>query len=640
MHHRSRAQAKAQVATRPEPLIRHWLLASVLGVGAVLAAGQLLAQGDETVVETHAYSNFGEVKYGPDFEHLDYVNPDAPKGGEIAQWAQGSFDSFNQYSRKGVPAALNTIPYERILVSTADDPYGMYCYLCTTMEYPESLDWVIFNLRDDVIFSDGRPWTAEDAKFAFDLVMEQGIAEYRNVVQGFIDSVEVLDPHTIKFNFTPEAPRREVIGIAGITTAFSKSWFEETGTRLDEASTEPFLATGPYMLDSYDINRQVIYKRNPNFWGADLPMNVGRNNFDSIRVEYFADSSAALEGFKSGAYTFRVENSSKEWATNYDFPGVTNGWVVKDELPDGSLGSGQSFIFNLDRPQWQDPKVREAIRLMFNFEWSNDTLFYGLYDRPTSFWDNSDLAATGTPSADEVAVLQPLVDEGLLPETILTDEAVMPPVSSISRPLDRGNLRAASALLDEAGWVAGADGMRRKDGQVLSAEFLQYSPQFDRVINPLVENLQRLGVDARLNRVDVSEYIERRRSGDFDLVNHGFDLGFEPGLGLRQYFASNTADDSSRNVMRLRSPVVDRLMEVVIAADELDEMKTAVRALDRVLRAEGFWIPQWSNKSHWAAYYDMFRHPENLPPYDLGVLDLWWYDSDAAETLRAAGAFQ
>ena len=640
MPNRPRAHVAAKVADHLGLLFRNWVLGSVIGTGALLAAGQLFAESHETVIETHAYSNFGAVKYGPDFPHLDYVNPDAPKGGEIAQWAQGSFDSFNQYSRKGVPAALNTLPYESILTSTADDPYGAYCYLCTTMEYPESLDWVIFNLRDDIVFSDGSAYTAEDAKFAFELLQEQAIAEFRNVIDGYIAGVEVLDPYRIKYSFTPEAPRREVIGIAGLTPAFSKTWFEETGSRLDEANTEPFLGTGPYVLDSYDINRQVIYKRNPNWWAADLPINIGRNNFDTIRVEYFADSSAALEGFKSGAYTFRVENSSKEWATNYDFPALENGWVKKDELPDGSIGSGQSFVFNLDRENWQDPRVREAIRLMFNFEWSNSTLFYGLYDRPASFWDNTDLAATGVPGPDEVAVLQPLVDQGLLPASILTDEPVMPPTSTPDRPLDRGNLRAASALLDEAGWIAGDDGMRRKDGQLLSAEFLQYSPQFDRVINPLVENLKRLGVDASLSRVDVSEYIERRRSGDFDLVNHGFDLGFEPGIGLRQYFDSKTADDSSRNMMRLRAPAVDRLMEVVIAATELEDLKTSVRALDRVLRAEGFWIPQWSNKYHWVAYYDMFRHPENMPPYALGELDFWWYDAEAAEALHATGAFQ
>ncbi len=631
----SKAKAKSQSTT-----LKHWVSGTAILVGAAIWAGQVFADSHEVITESHGYSNFGELKYGPNTA-LDYVNPDAPKGGEIAQWAQGSFDSFNQYARDGVSAALNTLPYESVLTSTADDAYGSYCYLCTTMEYPESLDWVIFNLRDDVTFSDGTGMTAEDVAFSFNLFLEQGITEYRNVVTQYIVGVEVLEPYRIKFTFTEEAPRRDVIGFAGGTVVFSKAWFEETGTRLDEASDAPFMGTGPYLLDSFDINRQIIYKLDPNWWGADLPINIGRNNFETIRVEYFADSSAAFEGFKSGAYTFRSENSSKQWATGYDFPAVEKEWVKVEELPDGNIGSAQGFVFNLDRPQWQDPRVREAVRLMVNFEWMNDSLFYGLYARPISFWDNSDLAASGVPTPEEVAIMQPLVDEGLLDASILTAEAVTPPVSAtVNRPLDRANLRKASALLDEAGWIVGDDGMRRKDGQTLDADFLQFSPQFDRIINPIVENLKRLGVNAKLDRVDTSQFVERTRSGDYDLVNSSPGQGFEPGSGLRQWFGSETADDSSRNLMRLRSPAIDRLIDVVVEAKTLEELRTSVHALDRALRAEGFWIPQWFKDVHTVAYYDMYRFPEELPPFALGTLDFWWYDAEAAAALEAAGAFQ
>ncbi len=631
----SKAKAKPRTVSA-----KHWLTGSAIFVGAAIWAGQVFGESHETIIESHGYSNFGELKYGPN-EVLDYVNPDAPKGGEIALWAQGTFDSFNLFARDGVPAAQSTIPYESVLTATADDAYGSYCYLCVTMEYPESKDWVIFNLRDDVTFSDGTGMTAEDIAFSFNLVLEQGIAEYRNVVTQYIADVEVLDTYRIKFTFTESAPRRDVIGFAGGSRAFSKAWFEETGTRLDESSDAPFMGTGAYLLDSFDINRQIIYKRDPNWWGADLPINQGRNNFDTIRVEYFADSSAAFEGFKSGAYTFRSENSSKQWATGYDFPAVQKEWVKVEELPDGNIGSAQGFVFNLDRPQWQDPRVREAVRLMVNFEWMNDSLFYGLYARPISFWDNSDLAASGVPTPEEVAIMQPLVDEGLLDASILTAEAVTPPVSAtVNRPLDRANLRKASALLDEAGWIVGDDGMRRKDGQTLDADFLQFSPQFDRIINPIVENLKRLGVNAKLDRVDTSQFVERSRSGDYDLINSSPGQGFEPGSGLRQWFGSETADDSSRNLMRLRSPAVDRLIDVVVAAETLDELRTSVHVLDRALRAEGFWIPQWFKDVHTVAYYDMFRFPEELPPFALGTLDFWWYDAEAAAALEAAGAFQ
>ena len=607
---------------------------------ALLLATAAWADQHEEVTVSHGYSNFGELKYGPD-EVLAYVNPDAPKGGEISLWSESNFDSFNPFTRKGVAEFTGaSLIYEDILVSTADDPYGAYCYLCTTMEYPASRDWVIFNLRDDVTFSDGTPMTAEDLKFSFDLVLEQGIAEYRNVVESFIQSVEVLGPYRIKYTFTPEAPRRDVIGIAGGTNAWSKAWFEETGTRLDESSPEPFLGTGPYVLGEVDMGRSVTYVRDEDWWGADHHLNKGRWNFDAVRVEVFADSSAALEGFKAGEYTFRSENSSKEWATSYDFPAIDRGWVKKESLPDGNITTAQGFIFNLKKEKWNDPAVRDAVRMLFNFEWSNETLFYGLYSRPESFWGGSDLAATGVPSPEEVAILQPLVDEGLLPEGILTEEAVIPPVNDAGQNApSRGVIREATGLLNEAGYTAGDDGlMRDAAGKTLELVIIQTSPAFDRVVNPYVENLRRVGIDARLERVDTAQYIERRRSGDWDLTNQSLGQDFEPGIGLRQWFDSSTAEDSSRNLMALRDPAVDRLITGVIDAQTLDELRPATRALDRVLRANGFWIAQWSNSETWVAYWDQYDYPKPLPPLAVGTLDFWWFDAEKAQALRDAGA--
>ncbi|WP_296431504.1 extracellular solute-binding protein [Yoonia sp.] len=627
------------IAAQRDTTVKYWLVGSLIGVAAVWAGSQVFADSHEAVTISHGYTNFGELKYGPNAV-LDYVNPDAPKGGEFSQWAQGTFDSFNLSTRKGVPAALSTIGYESILTSTGDDPYGAYCYLCETLEYPESRDWVVFNLRDDVKFWDGTTMTAADLKFSFELPLEQGITEYRSVYANFIESVEVLDDFKIKFTFTESAPRRDVVTWVGATTAYSQNWFEETETRLDEASDAPFLATGPYRLDAVDIGRQIIYRYDPNWWGADLRINQGRNNFETIRVEYFADSSAAFEGFKSGVYTFRDENSSLQWATGYDFPAREQGWVNVEELPNGSIGTGQGFVFNLNVEKFQDPLVREALTLMVNFEWMNETLFYGLYERPESFWDNSDLKAVGAPSADELVILQPLVDEGLLDASILTAVATIPPVSSTSeRPLDRANLRAASALLDQAGWVAGDDGLRRKDGEVLSVTFLERSPQFDRIINPIVENLKRLGVDAELERVDTAQYIERRRAGTFDIVNASLGQGYEPGQGLAQFFGSEAAEDSSRNPMRFKMPAADRLIRTIVEAETLEDLTTRTRALDRVLRAERFWIPQWQKGVHTVAYYDMYRFKE-VPPLALSPIDNWWFDADAADNLRAVGAFQ
>ncbi|WP_299758498.1 extracellular solute-binding protein [uncultured Boseongicola sp.] len=636
---RRRPRALAISASREtDRSVLKWVGLAGLVAGSILATVSLArAEGHEEVTVTHAFSNFGSLKYGPDFPHLNYVNPDAPKGGEISTWAQGNFDSFNNYTRKGVPGSGMALLFENVLVSTADDAYGTYCYLCTTMEFPESKDWVIFNLREDVTFADGTPATAEDAKFTFDLFMEQGLPEYVNVVKGFVSSVELLDTYRIKYNFAEKAPRREVIGFAGGIPVFSKAWFEESGARIDESTLEPFLGTGPYVLESFDVGRQIIYARNPNFWGADNPFNVGQNNFDRVRYEYFADSSAALEAFKAGEYTFRIENSSKDWATGYDFPGVANGSIVKAELPNGNIGTAQSFIFNLRRPEWQDPRTREAVRLMFNFEFSNESLFFGLYERVNSFWENSELEATGTPSAEEIAILQPLVNEGLLDASILSQEAVMAPTSG-PRNFDRRNLRRAAGLLDEAGWITGDDGIRRKDGQVLDLVLLSFSPAFDRIINPYIENLKRLGIDAVLERVDISQYIDRRRTSDYDLVNHTFSMGFEPGFGLRQWYGSETAEDSSRNLMGLQNEAVDRLLEVVIAAKTQEELTTATHALDRTLRAEAFWVQQWFKPEYWTAYYNMFKHPEDIPPFGLGQFSWWWHDADAEALLREQGA--
>ena len=634
------AKARAVAASAPLPMktMLRWSGLALVSVTALMVASAAKAQ-DLTI--SHGYSNFGELKYPADLPHLDYVNPDAPKGGEISTWSLGTFDSFNQYARVGNPAALNTIGSEALLTSTSDDPYGSYCFLCTTIEYPDDLSFVTFNLRDDVKFSNGTPMTAEDVEFSFNLFLEQGIAEYRRIVEGFIDRVEIENPYRITFYFQDEASLRDRVGFAGGTPVFSKAWFEETGTRLDEATKSPFMSTGPYVLGSFEPNRQVIYTRNPDYWGEDLPINKGRNNFDSIRTEYFADRTAAFEAFKTGAYLFKAESDPKDWATGYEFENVKNGSVKLDTPEDGTVGSALSFIFNLDRPEWQDPRVREAITLMFNFEWSNKTLFYGLFKRVDSYWPNTELAATGTPSEGEIALLQPLVDEGLLDASILTDEIVTPVVQDAdSNKPTRRILRQASKLLDDAGWEIGDDGKRRKDGQLLEIDIMQHNPLYDRIVNPFIENLKAIGVEGKLDRIDRAQLLERRRSGDFDMMNHGFQMPFEPSIGLQQWFASKTADNSSRNSMRLRNDAVDKLIDNVIEADSLDAMKTAVRALDRVLLSLRIAVPQWNKNQHWLAYYDVFGRPDELPPLAVGLYDFWWYEEDKAQALRDKGVLR
>ncbi|MCV2874712.1 extracellular solute-binding protein [Rhodobacteraceae bacterium XHP0102] len=606
-------------------------------IGAVAlgcAAAQAMAQD---LIETHAISTFGTPKYAADFEHLDYVNPDAPQGGEMSfSWSSGTFDSLHPYTRVGNSAVLATIFFESLLTSTADEIGSSYCLLCETMRFPPTRDYVIFKLRNQAAFSDGTPVTADDVLFSYEILRDEGLPSFRASLPMTIESAEVLGPREIKFTFNPNSPMRGRIEAAGGLPVFSRASHEASGLAFEDSRLTPLIGSGPYILGEAEPGQRVIYVRNRAYWGNDLPINRGRNNFDSIRIEYYGDAIAAFEGFKAGNYLFRQESSSQTWATGYDFPRLNEGIILREELPDGSITSGQSFAMNLRREKFADPRVREAIALMFNFEWTNQTLFYGLYAQNTSFWENTYLAAQGLPSEAELAILEPLQDQ--LPARVFAEDAFAAPASDPDRSLDRRAARRASALLEDAGWQVGDDGMRRNsDGATLNVEFLNASPLFDRIINPYVENLQAIGVNAVLTRVDPAQLQQRQRDADFDIVTDHFPMGFEPGSGLRQYFGSLGADESLFNVMGLADAGVDALIEKVVDAETQEDLTPAVQALDRVLRAHVFRVPQWYNPNHWVAYYDMYRYPENLPPYSLGFLDFWWVDPEAQAALEEEG---
>lgn len=642
MHHCSKAMVQTTVA-KPAGMTGVTGMAAIGTLVVALAGWTTVAKAQTTII-AHGISTFGELKYPADFAYLDYVNPKAPKGGEISQWAPGTFDSMNPYSVKGVSAALASAPYEAILTGTADEIGASYCLMCTTMEYPEDRSWVIFNLRDDVKFSDGSPLTVDDVVFSYNLFRDKGIAEFRSVFNEKFQSVEILDSDSVKFTFTPGTNFRDMPATAGSLTVISKAYYEANKQDLEESSLVPFLGTGAYLLDSMNPGQQIIYKLNPDYWAKDLPHGIGRNNFERIRIEYFGDDTAALEAFKTGLYTFRNENSSKNWATAYDFENLNNGSVIKTELPNGSIATGQAFLFNLRREKFQDPRVREAIGLMFNFEWSNQTLFYGLYARINSIWENTAMAAVGPATAAEAAILQPLIDEGLLDAAILTDDAIMGSVSTADKALDRSNLRRASALLDDAGWPAGQDGMRRNaKGETLVVQFLEDTPTFERVISPYVENLRALGVDASLNLIDPAQMSQRTDPPNFDfdmIVGNAVNGGYEPGAELKQAYAAVTANNSTRNRAGISNPAVDRLTDLIEGAKTREELDVVTQALDRVLRSLRFWVPQWYKNTHTVAYYDQYEHPETLPPYALGELDFWWFNAEKAEKLKAAGVFR
>ncbi|WP_235923989.1 extracellular solute-binding protein [Pseudoroseicyclus tamaricis] len=662
-------RAEARVAAVEAP----WRLALATGAGlaALLAAGALRAQddaagGEEMATEeaageaefrvpegatlserdgvqtiiTHGYSNFGDLALPADFEHLPYVNPDAPKGGEISIWAQGTFDNLNPYATKeGRPGALSTIGFESILQGTADEVGASYCYLCTTMEYPadfDERDWVIFNLRDDVTFSDGEPMTAEDIVFSHNISIEQGTVSFASVVSQMIPEVEALDDYTVRFRFGEDFSPNNTISQAGTVLARPQHWYEETGARLDESSFEIPPGTGAYELDSYDINQQIIYTKVDDWWGEDIPFNRGRDNYDTIRVEYFADTTAAFEAFKAGEFTFRQENSSLNWATSYDFPALENDWVVREELPDGSLPNATGFIFNMESGKFEDRRVRQALALMYNFTWTNDTLQYGLFQQRESFWEGSDFEAEGVPEGRELELLETVAD--MIDPSILTDEVTMPHTSGESQ-LDRRNLGQALTLLEEAGYVVENGVMMTPEGEPFTVEFLFYSPAFDRILIPYVDNLRALGIDASYERIDDSNYTERLETYDYDMTFASYNVGLEEGESLGQRFGSDGQGDVF-NPANYANPAVDALIPYVANASSREEMAAGVRAIDRIMRYDMWMVPVWYLGKHWVAYYDFYRHPEELPPYALGQLDFWWIDEAAYDNLRAEGAFR
>lgn len=624
---------RTRQATRPT--VSLWMALPLLAA-SVLATPGFSQDADLTV--THGISTFGDLRYGPDFEHLDYVNPDAPRGGEFSFAWSGSFDSLHPYTRQGRPAVLASIFFESMLEGTADEVGSYYCLLCESIAYPEDRSYVIFTLRPEARFSDGTPVTADDVVFSYEILRDEGLPSFRASIGLTIAGAEALDDGRVRFDFNPDAPLRGRIDSAGGLPVFSRASHEASGLGFDESRLEPLMGSGPYIVDRIDVGERTIFRRNPDYWGNDLPINQGRHNYGSIRIEYYGDAIAAFEGFTAGQYTFRQESSSAQWATAYDFPKLEQGLVVREEIADGTISSGQSFVMNLRRPQFQDVRVREAISLMFNFEWTNQTLFYGLYTPNVSFWENTELSATGLPSDAELALLDPLSD--MVRPEVLTEPAYAIEPANPDRSFDRRRARQALALLEEAGWVPGDDGMlRNAAGQTLEIELLNASPLFDRIINPYVENLQAIGIDARLNRVDNAQFSQRERDYDFDMITDHFPMSYEPGSGLRQYFGSATANESVFNPAGIADPAVDALVEAVVEAETQEELSVAVSALDRVLRWERFRVPQWYNPNHWVAYYDMYRYPENLPPYSLGFLDFWWIDPDAEAALRDAGAF-
>ena len=512
------------------------ILAAFAVAGAGRAQEAVAATSADEVVTSHGISAFGDLKYPADFPHFDYVNPDAPKGGTMSFRGTGgsqTFDSLNPFILKGEPAQGLGLLYDTLLASSADEPDAAYGLVAESLEYPPDRSWAIFNMRPEARFSDGTPLTAEDVVFTYETLLAKGSPSFKIILKD-IESVEALDPHRVKFTFKPGVATRDLPALAGGLAILPKHYYATV--EFDQSTLEPPIGSGAYVVDAVQPGKTIRYCRSPDYWGKDLPVNVGSNNFDCIVYQYFADNNASFEALKVGDYLFHQEYFSILWATAYDFPALEKGWVKREELDDNTPSGAQGYWFNLRRERFQDPRVREAIGLMFNFEWTNETLFYGLYSRTNSFFENSPMQAEGLPQGEELALLEEFRDQ--LPPEIFTEPAWTPPVNGKSQT-DRGAIRRASMLLDEAGWKVGADGMRRNaDGETLSVEFVDDNASLERIINPYVANLRRIGVDATYNRIDPAQMQQRQEDFDYDILPARFSMSLSPSMELRQFFSS------------------------------------------------------------------------------------------------------
>lgn len=596
-----------------------------LVVLGLLSAAAVQAQG---VYRGHGIAMHGDLEYGPGFRHFAYVNPDAPKGGEVKRAETGTFDSFNGFIIKGDPEGNLGLIYDSLMVASADEPFSEYGLLAEEVETPADRSWVAFTLRKEARWHDGEPVTVEDVIWTFESLRAKGTPFYR-AYYASVERVEKIGDRKVKFTFQA-GENRELPLILGQLPVLPKHYWKD---RDFEATTlDPPLGSGPYRIGRFEPGRWVRYERVEDYWGRDLPVNVGRYNFATIHFDYYRDSTVALEAFKAAAYDLRIEISSKDWATGYEVPALRAGLMIKDEIEHERPAGMQGFAYNLRRPLFRDPRVRQALAHAFDFEWSNQHLFYGQYTRTRSYFDNSELAAMGLPSEAELAILEPY--RGRIPNEVFTAE-YNPPWSDASGNI-RDNLRKAVELLREAGWQINEKRklQHRETGTVMEFEFLLVQPEFERVVLPFVKNLERLGVTVRVRTVDAAQYAHRVEHFDFDMIVWNWGQSLSPGNEQRVFWGSEfAARPGSQNVVGIEDPVIDELIEKLIAAPDRDSLVTRVRALDRVLQWGHYVIPNWHLTYDRLAYWKKFGRPEVVPP--LGVqIEAWWVDPETAAVLQ------
>ncbi len=609
---------------------------AVLAGGAALGAATLLPrpgaaqQGATLGPPRHGMSIFGDLKYPADFKHFAYVNPAAPRGGEIALTVSSAggnqsfltFDTLNMFSARGNGAAGIGMIFDSLMAGSADEADSLYALVARSVQASADGLSYRFALRPEARFHDASPLRAEDVVFSIAMLKSaKAHTSYRLLLRDCAGAA-ALDPLTLEIRFSPGRSRELPLIVARLPI-FSRAFYAERD--FDAATLEAPLGSGAYEVERVDQGRSITYRRVADYWGRDLPVSLGQGNFQRIRYEYFRDREAAFQAFTAGAYHLREELTSLIWATRYDFPALRDGRVKRETAPDGRPSGTQGWFINTRRAKFRDPRVREAIALAFDFEWTNKNLMYGLYRRTNSYFENSPLKAEGKPAPAELKLLEPL--RGKVPEEVFGAPFVLPVTDGSGQ--DRAILRRAVQLLHEAGLRKTAGGMVLPDGTPLTIEFLEDDPALDRHTTGFVQALQRIGIGASIRTIDPAQFARRRQAFDFDLVMQRYTMSLAPGESLKLYFGSQAAaTEGSRNLAGIADPAVDALIAAVIAADSREAVEVAARALDRVLRAGRYWVPAWFGGEHKFAYWDLFGRPGALPPL-IGSLEgfvaaTWW----------------
>lgn len=594
-----------------------------------LLAGAISAQA--AIEISHAIALHGNPALSARFTHFPFANPDAPVAGKLRLDATGTFDSLNAFINKGVPAEGLGRLYDSLTVASPDEPFTRYGLLAERIERdPKDASWIIYHLRPQARFSDGQPVRAVDVVETFRLIKSQGAPAYQAYFAD-VKRVRALSPLSVRFDFASKNNRELPLIVGEMSILPWHYWHHRA---FDKTSLDIPVGSGPYTIASIDPGRRITYARNPRYWGWSLPVNRGLNNFQEVSYRYYRDASVAFEAFKAGQYDIRLENKAKTWATEYQFPAVTSGQVIRIEQAHENPSGMQGFLFNTRRAPLNDLRVRQAISLAFDFEWSNRALFYQAYRRTHSYFANSELAAVDQPSTAELRLLKPYRQQ--LPMTVF-GSAVQAPVSK-GDGYNRENLLAAQALLKAAGWHLQDGKLVNTQGQALTLEMLLVQPEFERITQPFKRNLARLGITLNIRILDAAQYIERLRQFDYDLTVGGFPASNSPGNELWSFWGSAAASTpGSRNLTGLQSPVVDALISRITGAHDRQQLVSAVRALDRVLRAQWLVVPHYHTPVYRIAAWNRFSRPARQPRYGDG-LDTWWLDAAKVQQLDGHSA--